>query len=93
MRYSNVNSQNCRKTKSEAWRGSRFLKEELGWHPPPESFEIKILGNTIFAILRQSQRVLTSGILNMVVTWLLAFKDFKNDRVPLVFLQLFDVIS
>ena len=51
---------------------------------------LKVLGNMIFAILRQSQHVLTSRILKIVVTWLLAFKDFKNDRVPLVFVQLFE---
>ena len=40
LRYSNVNCQDYCKTKSETWRGSRFLQEWFRLHPPPENFEI-----------------------------------------------------
>ena len=69
-----------------------LLEEGLRWHSSRKILKFQVLGNAISAVLKQSQRVLISHFLKIVI--IIAFKNFKNDCIPLIFfLQVFDVTS
>ena len=76
---------------------SRVLEEGVPWHPSPEKMKFQVLRNVISTILRQSQNVLISHFLKLVVTWSWTFIIFKRILIMTVhvflyiFLQVFGI--